>query len=771
MPKPSSPIKVNGQVVDHQNKALAFSTVSVGDGSHGVVCDADGRFELALPLGSYVLHVQSLGFETLHKTVVVRKKGKVKFLFTLEPSSESIDDVDVVAKSKNTQVKELPFAITSIDTKPLVNTSRDINQVLKTTTGVNVREEGGLGSGFNLSINGLSGKQVKFFIDGVPMENFGSALTLNNFPVSMVDRIEVFKGVVPIWLGADALGGAINIVTNQSKQSFVDASYSTGSFNTHRLALSGRWYAPKSGLVVNTNAFYNYSDNNYWVDVDIVDWETGKIKKEERVKRFHDSYWSYMVQAEVGLVNKSWADHLFLGFLAADNQNNIQHGTRMQDVYGQVYSTSSTLMPSLKFKNTQLLNNKLSVQLYASFIKSQSLIADTSSNQYNWYGEYVVNADKTIGEMGWQKTLFSFNDQVFSSSFNAAYQLGSSDKYNIKLNHTINHVKREGEDAAKEGFIPFDEPNNINKQVSGLALGAQFFDKRLRTTVFSKFYNYNATIIDVSNSQEVTELNPTYAELGYGFAATWFIKPYVQLKSSLEKAYRLPEAYEVFGDGANLLPNPDLKPETSLNFNIGTLYNRHINRHHWLVDANVFCRNSSDFIRQEATGKNSQFVNVRDVLSTGVEGELSYAFNRFINAGVNLTWQNIVNKTKYENGTISHVYNDRIPNVPYLFGNATVGLRHAKLINDSDEVNIRWSCRYVEQYYLRWPSQGAKKYNIPQQFAQSAELNYSWANGKHNFSLQCNNISNAKLYDNYMVQLPSRAFYLKYRFFIQSSKH
>lgn len=61
-----------------------------------------------------------------------------------------------------------------------------------------------------------------------------SAFGLNNIPAGLAKRVEVYKGVVPIELGGDALGGAINIVTDDSRRTRVNASYSFGSFNTHK---------------------------------------------------------------------------------------------------------------------------------------------------------------------------------------------------------------------------------------------------------------------------------------------------------------------------------------------------------------------------------------------------------------------------------------------------------------------------------------------------------------------------------------------------------
>ena len=97
------------------------------------------------------------------------------------------------------------------------------------------KESGGVGSDMAVTMDGFSGKHIKVFIDGVPQEGVGSSFGLNNIPVNFAERIEVYRGVVPVGFGSDAIGGIINIVTpKRRRQWFVDASYSYGSFNTHK---------------------------------------------------------------------------------------------------------------------------------------------------------------------------------------------------------------------------------------------------------------------------------------------------------------------------------------------------------------------------------------------------------------------------------------------------------------------------------------------------------------------------------------------------------
>ena len=81
------------------------------------------------------------------------------------------------------------------------------------------------------------------------MEGMGTSFQINNIPVNLAERIEIYKGVVPVGFGGDAIGGAVNIVTNRRRRSFVDASYSYGSFNTHRSSVNAG-YTAKNGFML-----------------------------------------------------------------------------------------------------------------------------------------------------------------------------------------------------------------------------------------------------------------------------------------------------------------------------------------------------------------------------------------------------------------------------------------------------------------------------------------------------------------------------------------
>ena len=200
--------------------------------------------------------------------------------------------------------------------------------------GIKIREEGGVGSSVQLNLNGFTGQHVKVFIDGMPMDNSNTSFGLNNIPAGFASQLQVYKGVVPVDFGGDAIGGVINIVTDHSPRTYIDASYSYGSFNTHRNNLALGWTS-KQGFMIRFNAYQNYSDNDYKVKTQWTDLSTSTINNEERwFRRFHDRYHNEAVILQAGLVNKSWANKLLFGLQYSHEYAQIQNANLMKIVFG-----------------------------------------------------------------------------------------------------------------------------------------------------------------------------------------------------------------------------------------------------------------------------------------------------------------------------------------------------------------------------------------------------------------------------------------------------
>ncbi len=137
---------------------------------------------------------------------------------------EHAESVEIVDQSDGQKLRESARAVTVVDTRVARERAADMGEVLSRAQGIQIRRSGGLGSAQRISLDGLTDEAIRMFIDGVPLELAGYGTGVANVPVGLVQRIDVHRGVVPIALGADALGGAIDLVSDPSWVDRGDAS-------------------------------------------------------------------------------------------------------------------------------------------------------------------------------------------------------------------------------------------------------------------------------------------------------------------------------------------------------------------------------------------------------------------------------------------------------------------------------------------------------------------------------------------------------------------
>src|SRR5699024_899943 len=432
---------IKGTVTDNNQQPIPGINVALEGTRHGAATGVEGQFVLrSIPAGDYTLVATGIGFKTTKRGITIGDNDTISQNFQLLPSSYEMESIIVSGKSQLRKIEEKAFNVDVVDTKKLNATSLNLGDALDRVSGVRVRESGGVGSRMNFSINGFKGNQVKFFIDGVPIDNFGSSFQLNNIPINYAKRIEVFKGVVPVSLGADALGGAVNIVTDRYQQTHVDVSYSYGSFNTHRSTINAV-YVSESGFTAQINAFQNYSDNNYDVEVDVADINTGEYYPDQKVERFNDRYHNETVIANVGLINQSFADRLLIGITLGQNYDEIQTGARLESVYGDWHRKGNIIMPTLKYSKNNLFIDGLDVKLNANYNFGEEQNIDTSHRRYNWLGQHK-EYEGPGGERSYSKYKYQNNNGLLTTSWK--YQING--RHSLSLNNTFNTFNRTGHD-------------------------------------------------------------------------------------------------------------------------------------------------------------------------------------------------------------------------------------------------------------------------------------------------------------------------------------
>lgn len=762
---------LEGVVTDSEGRPLPYTTIFVDGTSRGTTADSEGRYRLVLEKGETDIVVQMLGYATERLSLNVAE-GSNNLDVVLSTEATGIEEV-VVSASGVGHMRRSAFTAVAVDTKALQNSTKNIADALTRVPGVKLRESGGVGSEMSLMVDGFSGKHVKVFIDGVPQEGVGGAFSLNNIPAGYAERIEVYRGVVPVGFGADALGGVVNIVTNKSRRKwYADASYSFGSFNTHR-SMVNAGQTLENGFMWEINAFQNYSDNNYKVDVPVEDFATGRIDRDNivRVERFHDTYHNESVAAKVGVVGKSWADRLIFTMKYANMYKEIQSGVRQEIVYGDKLRRGYSLMPSLEYQKRNLFTEGLDLMVTANYNNNVTYNIDTAQYKYNWLGD--TQRLNSPGEQSYQHT--RSNSDNWNATATLTYRMGRA--HTFTLNHVFNAFMRHNASLlARE-----EQGDAIDKQTMKNITGAQYRlmpSKRWNVTLFAKYYALDVAGPIATDSNQSNFVRTTRHEdaLGYGAAATYFILPSLQTKLSYEKAYRLPTIEEMFGDEDLEQGDIAIRPENSDNINVNLSYSDSYgvdDKHSLYLDAGFMWRDTRDYIQRNIVdisgGKSAAtYINYGRVRTWGVTLSARYSFATWLSVGGNISYMDVRDNMKIAIGTTSMPnlgYGDRMPNIPYLFADSDITFTWNDCISEGDALSLTYDNQYLHNFYYYSSRIGTNKsdYMVPTQFSHNLSLSYSLKKGKYSISVECRNFTNEALYDNFSLQKAGRAFYAKFR--------
>lgn len=773
---------IYGKLIFDEDSPVDYATITLKGTRYGCVSDEKGVFELTAPKGEYTLMVTAIGYKPTEQLIRVTEGRATKIEVVVPADAVKLDEV-VITASGVERVQKSAYNAVAVDTKGLLNSTKNLSDAMMKLPGMKLRESGGVGSDMQLMLDGFSGKHVKVFIDGMPQEGAGTAFGLNNIPVNYADRIEVYKGVVPVQFGSDALGGVVNVVTRKRLRGWwLDASYSYGSFNTHKSYVNfGQTL--KKGFTYEINAFQNYSDNDYHIHTWVREFEVREdgsvrfppIDKTDirRVKRFNDMYHNEAVIGKIGFVGKSWADRLILNLTYSQFFKQIQTGVYQETVFGDKHKKGYSLMPSLEYRKRDLIVKNLDLSLAANYNHNVTHNIDVSSLSYNWVGESYDKGSK--GEQSYQQS--ESVNKNWNATMNANYRIG--DYHSFTLNHVFSSFMRTSRrtEGSESVLTNFDIPKVTRKNISGLSYRFMPSNK-WNISVFGKYYNqYNQGPVSTSADGvgNYIELAKSVGAWGYGAAGTYYIIDGLQAKLSYEKALRLPTTDELFGDEDLEAGKTDLKPENSNNFNLNLNYSHKFEKHGIYVEGSLIYRDIKDYIKR-GIGKHGAFEygmyeNHGHVKTKGYNISVRYNYMHWLNVGGTFNSIDTRDFEKYIAGGTqqeSMHYKVRLPNVPYLFANLDATFTYLNLFAKGNHLSVTYDNFWQHEFPLYWENIGDKesKAMVPEQFAHNIGLTYSIKNGKYNVSLECKNVTDARLYDNYSLQKAGRAFYAKVRVYL-----
>jgi hemoglobin/transferrin/lactoferrin receptor protein len=211
--------EIHGIIYNTNNVPVRDAHIILEHPPRNDVSDQNGRFELGpLDAGTYSIRIEHVSYQTLELEKVNVKPGQITVLDTIFLSTGiyQTENVIITATRTGQKLAEIIPIVTMVN-------RREIERRNSQTSAEALREESGIfvqktnHGGGSAIIRGLSSNQILILVDGIRLNNstyrLGNHQYLTTVDNNMLARIEVVHGPLSVMHGSDALGGTINLVT------------------------------------------------------------------------------------------------------------------------------------------------------------------------------------------------------------------------------------------------------------------------------------------------------------------------------------------------------------------------------------------------------------------------------------------------------------------------------------------------------------------------------------------------------------------------------
>lgn len=336
------------------------------------------------------------------------------------PLGSKMEEVVVTGQYSAQSTDKAVHRIRIIDSKKIeAMGAQNLRDAMMNEMNVRLAQDGVLGS--SLSIQGVSGQNVKILIDGVPVIGRQDGnIDVSQILMSNVERIEVVEGPMSVNYGTDALAGTINIITKKTLNNKFEGSVNTYTETSGNYNLSGRLgYHEGTQTVIVTgtrNLFdgWNEGDKNTIFDF------------APRVADGSRSFqWKPKVQYSAGLqyiykIGKTSINYKGDYF----NETIVNRGT--PDYYGQ--TASDDYYRTFRIDNALFVNSTIG--------KDHSLNAQIAYNAFkrvkNTYNKDLTTLDESLSDASGSQDTSIFNSLSSRATL-------SSTKRNAKLNYEVGY--------------------------------------------------------------------------------------------------------------------------------------------------------------------------------------------------------------------------------------------------------------------------------------------------------------------------------------------
>jgi hemoglobin/transferrin/lactoferrin receptor protein len=496
-----------------------------------------------------------------------------------------------------------------IERSPYTN----IADVLATQPGIEIDTSSASRTGSpRIGIRGANNSQTLYVIDGVKAVDKDNGDSVPLIDLSQVERIEIIKGPSSVLYGSEAIGGVINIITKK------------GGNKPFGFSQKFVFDSSRKSVDIQSAIFGRYKGVNYRISGSGVNAGNLRVPKkmvpegETERSDYRNRYYS----AQLGY---DWGNHSFS--IQADRFQNTSH-----------YSLASA-MRNMNVKmefdpnDRDTIRSSLILRELSDYLKTLTFKASYQIFERGWISDFN---NPMLGNMWNHGTQYSKQKQltlsVLSEWLLGAHNLTAGVDYELDTVDVGNFTRPYN--PLLPDIFAYGE---IRQQTLGIYAQDEWkFTNDFAATIglrFGYINGKNESFDSALFSPTENKRNSSHIVGSLGLVYRGIEN--LAIRGNFSQGYRYPTVRQLYtgssAHGADIigfLPNPDLDPETSNNFELGF---RYLNQN-WDIDFALFYSEAKDYIvsidaQDPDIPDASIYVNGGRTKTYGAELSASYTFH------------------------------------------------------------------------------------------------------------------------------------------------
>lgn len=562
-----------------ENGSAIFSTKTDNRGSYTFPAgDFKAQTEVSFMVESddFESFISSITNQSTQQIALSRSAASLdQFIVTGQLSSRSLDGA--VQKARIIDRK-------TMDAKGAVN----LRDVLQSELNIRISQDQVLGSG--MSLQGMTGQNVKILIDGVPViGRVDGEIDLSQINLANIERIEIVEGPSSVSYGSNALAGTINLISKKKERrgqtAQVNSYYETvGNYN-----LDGRFSTNLKKSQLQVYGQRNYFDG-FMPGDPFIEFPQKKIADSARFQS-----WKPKLQYQAGL---KWIVPI----------KNVTLTPFLDVFYEKIHNKGYPRAPyyNVAFDDYYVTNRfNQGIQIEAPLGDKFRLQGVVAYNNYerikNTYLLNLNTLDKVLTTVPGDQDTTRFT--AFMSRMSFVKNVKES-RLNYEIGYDVNHETASGRRILE-----------TKQEITEAALfsNAEFQVKKLVVKP-----GLRATYNSAYRSSLTPALNMKYATEKWNY------------RIGIASGFRSPAIKELYLDfvdiNHNIHGNLNLKPEQSMHYQFWVGTKRAIRKQPFNIDLNGYYQKVSNKITlaQAQDGVTYSYFNLDDFDALGTQATLDY---------------------------------------------------------------------------------------------------------------------------------------------------